>query len=74
MTGDGSLLYFYNILRNYSILNVETLLQISTGRKVHFSLPFPTYFTLKTKSEFGTSRTEKGVEDNFLNKHPILIK
>jgi hypothetical protein len=48
--------------------------QISTEVKVHFSLPFPTYFTLKTKSEFGTTRAEKGIEDNFLNKHPILIK
>ena len=37
-------------------------------------MPFPTYFTLEAKSEFGTIRTEKGVEDNFLNKHPILIK
>ena len=46
---------------------------ISSG-KVHFSLPFPAYFTLETKSEFGTTRAEKGVEDNFLNKHPILIK
>ena len=54
--------------------NVETCQQISTGGKVHFSLPFPTYFTLETKSEFGTTRVEKGVEDNFLNKHPILIK
>jgi hypothetical protein len=41
---------------------------------VHFSLPFPTYFTLETKSEFGTNRVEKGIEDNFLNEHPILIK
>ena len=44
------------------------------GEKVHFSLPFPTYFTLETKSEFGANRAEKGVEDNFLNKHWILIK
>jgi len=41
---------------------------------VHFSLPFPTYFILETKSELGIARAEKGVEDNFLNKHPILIK
>ncbi|GAH54950.1 unnamed protein product [marine sediment metagenome] len=43
---------------------------------MHFSLPFPTYFTLETEtiSEFGTTRAEKGVEDNFPNKHPILIK
>jgi hypothetical protein len=54
--------------------NVETWPQIFTRGKVHFSLPFPTYFTLETKSGFGTTRAEKGVEDNFLNKHPILIK
>ena len=41
---------------------------------MHFSLPFPIYFTLETKSEFGTTRAEKGTEDDFLNKHPILIK
>ncbi len=41
---------------------------------MHFSLSFTTYFTLETKREFGTARAEKGVEDNFLNKHPILIK
>ena len=55
--------------------NVETWPQISVGwGKVHFGLPFPTYFTLETKSEFGIARAEKGIEDNFLNKHPILIK
>jgi hypothetical protein len=54
--------------------NVKILPQISTRGKVHFSLPFPTYFALETKSEFGTTRAEKGVGDNFLNKHPILIK
>ena len=50
--------------------------QISTEVKVHFSLPFPftTYFTLETKSELGIARAEKGIEDNFLNKHRILIK
>jgi len=42
--------------------------------KVHFSLPFPTYFALETKREFGIARVEKGVEDNFHNEHPILIK
>jgi hypothetical protein len=41
---------------------------------VHFSLSFPIYFTLETKSEFGTARAEKDVEDNFLNKDSILIK
>ncbi len=41
---------------------------------MHFSLPFPIYFTLETKREFGTTRAEKSVEDNFLNKHPISIK
>jgi len=41
---------------------------------VHCSLPFPIYFTLETKSKLGTTRAEMGVEDNFLNKHPILIK
>ena len=54
--------------------NVKTLPQISTGEKVHFSLPFPTYFTPETKSGFGTTRAEKGVEDNFPNEYPILIK
>ena len=42
--------------------------------KLHFSLPFPTYFTLEIKSEFGTTRAERSVEENFLNEHPILIK
>ena len=51
--------------------NVETWPQIFTKGKVHFSLSFPTYFTLETKSEFGTTRAEKDVEDNFLNKHPL---
>jgi len=69
--GDSPLLRFYYILRNYSISNVEIWLQISTGGKVHFSLPFPTYFTLETKSEFSTNRAENGVEDNFPNKHSI---
>jgi len=41
---------------------------------VHFSLPFPAYFTRETKSEFGTTRAEKGIEDTFLNGHSILIK
>ena len=41
---------------------------------MHFSLLFRIYFTLETKSEFGTTRAEKGVEDNFPNEHPILIK
>jgi len=41
---------------------------------VHFNLPFPTYFTLETKSEFGANRAEKGMENNFLNKHSILFK
>ena len=41
---------------------------------MQFSLPFLTYFTLKTKSGFGTTRAEKGVEDNFPNEDPILIK
>ena len=48
--------------------------QISTWGKMHFSLPFPTYFTLETKSEFGATRAEKGIEEYFPNKHPILIK
>ncbi len=74
MAGDRFLLFFYNILRNYSLSNVETWLQIFTWEKVHFSLPFPTYFTLETKGNFGSTRVKKGVEDNFLNKHPILIK
>jgi len=52
--------------------NVETCQQISTGGKVHFSLPFPVYFILETKSEFGTTRAEKGVEDNFLNKDSYI--
>ena len=47
------------------MLNVETWLQISTGGKVHFSLPFPIYFTLETKSEFGTNGAERGIEDIF---------
>ena len=51
--------------------NVKTLPQISTGEKVYFSLPFPTYLTLETKSEFDIARAEKGVEDNFSNKHLI---
>jgi len=46
---------------------------ISSG-KLHFSLPFPTYLTLKTKSDFGITRAEKGVEEKFPNEHPILIK
>ena len=54
--------------------NVETWPQIFKREKVHFSLPFPIYFTLETKSEFSTTRAEKGVEDNFYNKHPVLIK
>jgi len=54
--------------------NVEIWPKISAGGKVHFSLPFPTYFTLETKSEFGATRVEKGIEDNFLNEHSILIK
>lgn len=37
--------------------------------KVHFSLPFPIYFTLETKSEFGVTRAEKDIEYNFLSKH-----
>jgi len=41
---------------------------------VYFSLPFPAYFTLKTKSEFSPARAEKGVEDIIPNKQPILIK
>ncbi|GAG26655.1 unnamed protein product [marine sediment metagenome] len=41
---------------------------------MHFSLPFLTYFSIESKREFGTARVEKGVEDNFTNKHPILIK
>ena len=56
MAGEINLLRFYHILRNYDISNVETLPQISTGVKVHFSLPFPTYFAFETKSEFGTTR------------------
>ena len=56
MAGERNLLRFYHILRNYDISNVETLPQISTGVKVHFSLPFPTYFAFETKSEFGTTR------------------
>ena len=39
---------------------------------MHFSLPFPIYFTLEAKSEFGIVKAEKGVEDNFLNKHPYI--
>jgi hypothetical protein len=62
--------------------NVETWPKYLQDQKMHFyfpcqvyfSLPFPTYFTFETKSEFGTTRAEKGVEDNFLNKHWILIK
>jgi len=42
MAGDSLLSRFYNILRNYSMSNFETLHQISTGEKVHFSLPFKT--------------------------------
>ena len=49
-------------------------LQISIEGKVHFYLPFPTYFTLEIKGEFGTTRVEKGIDENFLNKHSILIK
>ena len=56
------------------MLNVETWLQISLERKVHFSLPFPIDFTLETKSDFGTTRAEKGIEDNFPNKHFMSIK
>jgi len=41
---------------------------------VYFSLQFPIYFTLETKGEFGTTRVEKGIDENFLNKHSILIK
>jgi hypothetical protein len=54
--------------------NVDTCPQISAGGRLHFSLPFPTYFTFETKSEFGTNRVEKVIEDNFRNEHPILIK
>ena len=72
--GDSPLLRFYYILRNYGMSNVKILPQISTGGKMRFSLSFPTYFTFETKSVFGTTRVEKGVEDNFLNAHPILIK
>jgi len=74
MAGERTLLRFHHILRNYDMLNIETWPQISIEGKVHFSLPFPTYFTLETKSEFGTTRAEKGVEDNFPNKHFISIK
>ena len=43
--------------------------------QVHFRLPFSAYFTtLENKSEFGATRAEKGIEDNFLNEHSILIK
>ena len=65
---------FCHILRNYFMSNVETCPQIFTRGKVHFSLPFPVYFTLETKNEFGTTRAEKCIEDNFYNKHPMLIK
>ena len=43
---------------------------------MHFSVPFPfpTYFALEIKRKFGIARAEKGVEDNFLNEYPILIK
>ena len=41
---------------------------------MNFGLPFPTYFILETKSDFSITRAEKGVKDNFSNKHPILIK
>ena len=41
---------------------------------MHFNLPFPAYCTLETKGEFGTTRAKKDLEDNFLNKHNILIK
>ena len=44
---------------------MSRLPKISNGGKVHFSLPFPIYFTLETKSEFGITKAEKGVEDNF---------
>jgi predicted glycosyltransferase len=43
---------------------------------VYFSLPFPTYFTLGNKSEFGTTRAEKAIKEiiNDLNKIlPIVI-
>ena len=53
---------------------MSKLLKISTGGKVHFSLPFPAYFTLKTENKFGTTRAEKSEENNFLNKHSTLIK
>ena len=41
---------------------------------MYSSVIFSTYFIPETKSEFGATRAEKGIEDNFLNKHPILIK
>jgi hypothetical protein len=66
MVGNRSLLHFYNILVNYGISYVETWSQISIGGKVHFSLPFPIYFTLETKSKFSTTREERGVEDIFI--------
>jgi hypothetical protein len=73
VAGDRLLLCFYHILINYGSSNVD-MHKISTGGKVHFSLPFLTYFSIESKREFGTARVEKGVEDNFTNKHPILIK
>jgi len=72
MAGERTLLRFYYILRNYDMSNVENCPQISAGGRVHFSLPFPTYFTLETKNKFGTTRAEKGVEDNFITKHPYI--
>ena len=41
---------------------------------MHFTLSFTTYFTFETKSDFGIAKVEKGVKDNFSNKHFILIK
>jgi len=52
--------------------NVETCPQISTGENLHFSLPFPTCFTLETKSKFGTTRAEKAVKEIIKDLNKIL--
>jgi len=59
------LLCFYHILINYGSLNVETDPKHLLGERCILVYHF---------QEFGTTRAEKGVEDNFLNKHPILVK
>ena len=74
MAGERTLLTFHHILRNYDMPNGETGHKYLWGERCILVYHFQLYLTLETKSEFGATRAEKGVEDNFPNEHPILIK